>query len=76
MILGQTVQQDVVGLGQLWVVQQVRLRDGEQQLHKSVERIVQGLVAVQAKHAEVDVAAAQRRLQHRETDGDAFEQRE
>ena len=49
MVLRQTLEQDVVGLGELGVVQQVGLGDGEQQLDKRVEGIVQRLVPIQPK---------------------------
>ncbi len=47
-ILSQTLQKNVVSLGQLGVVQQVSLRNRQQQLDVGVERVVQGIIAVKS----------------------------
>ena len=53
--------------------EEIGLRYGEEELDECVERVVEGVVAVEAEDAEVDVAAAQRRLQHREADRDPLQ---
>jgi len=47
-ILSQTLQKNVVSLGQLGVVQQVSLRNRQQQLDVGVERVVQGIITVKS----------------------------
>ena len=53
--------------------EEVRLGNGEEELDEGVEGVVEGVVAVQPEDAEVDVAAAERRLQHRKADRDALQ---
>ena len=53
--------------------EEIGLRYGEEELDECVECVVEGVVAVEAEDAEVDVAAAQRRLQHREADRDPLQ---
>ena len=73
MILRQALEQDVVSLGQLGIVEQVRLRDGEQQLDVGVERVVQRVVAVESEDPEVDVGPGERSFEHREANADALQ---
>ena len=49
------------------------MRHGEEQLDKRPQRVVERLVSVESEAAEVDVVAAQRRLEHGEADADALE---
>ena len=53
--------------------EEVRLGDGEEELDEGVEGVVERVVAVQPEDAKVDVAAAERRLQHREADRDPLQ---
>ena len=71
-VLGQALKQDVVGLRELGIVQQIRLRDWEEQLDVDVESVVQGVVAVEPEHPEVDVRPWQGSLQHGEADADTL----
>lgn len=48
--------------------QQIRLRYCEQQFHKRIQGIVEGLVTIEAKHSKVDIVTTKSSLQHRETD--------
>ncbi len=49
------------------------MRDGEEELDEGVERVLEGVVAVQPEDAKVDVGSAQRRLQHGEAHADALQ---
>lgn len=53
--------------------QQVTVWDGKQEFDEGLQGVIERVVPVQAEDTKVDVAAAQRSLQHGETDGDAFE---
>ena len=46
---------------------------GEEELDERPERVVERLVPVEPEAAEVDVVAAQRRLEHGEADADALQ---
>lgn len=47
--------------------------DGEQQLDEGLQGVVQGVVAVETEHPEVDVVPAEHRLQHGEAHADPLQ---
>ena len=47
--------------------------DGQQQLDERLQSVVQRVVAVETEDAEVDVVAAEHRLQHGEADAHALQ---
>lgn len=53
--------------------QQVTVRDGQEQLNKGLQGVVQGIIAVQTEDTEVDIVAAQYSFQHGETNGDSLQ---
>lgn len=53
--------------------QEVAVRDGEEELDEGLQGVIKRVVPIQTEDTKVDVAAAQRSLQHGEADGDPFE---